>query len=175
MKKRNLQGVLVYGAMLVLLIIGLTILIRSSSKSPDVVTYSDVLDYFRNSEVKEFTVDDTKLTMVMKDGTEKTYKVPYLSLFLNQINEIMDEKRAAGQEVPTRYDLIPAREVPWWLSLVPYLLLIGVVVLLWFFMMRQANGGGKAMSFGKSHARVNVGSKNRVTFADVAGADEEKE
>ncbi len=175
LKKRNLQGVLVYGAMLVLLIIGLTILIRSSSKSPDVVTYSDVLDYFRNSEVKEFTVDDTKLTMVMKDGTEKTYKVPYLSLFLNQINEIMDEKRAAGQEVPTRYDLIPAREVPWWLSLVPYLLLIGVVVLLWFFMMRQANGGGKAMSFGKSHARVNVGSKNRVTFADVAGADEEKE
>ena len=63
-----------------------------------------------------------------------------------------------------------------WVSLLPTLLLIGSMVLIFVLMMRaQGGGNGKVMNFGKAHARVNDPGKNKVTFADVAGADEEKE
>ena len=175
MKKKNFRGVIIYIVMLVGLIVALTLLLDRGGNSEKVPTYSEVLDYFRESEVKEFTLDDRNLVMTMTDGSEVSYTVPYLSLFIEDITEIMDEKRAAGEEVPDLYDLIPAEETPWFVSFLPYIVMFGIIIVLWFFMMRQAGGGGKAMNFGKAHARVNVGSKNKVTFADVAGADEEKE
>ena len=175
MKKKNFRGVLIYVLMLVGLIVALTVLFDRGGKGEEPPTYSEVLELFRESKVSEFLLDDRELSMKLTDGTEMVYEVPYLSLFIDDINEIMDEKRAAGEELPSSYDLIPADETPWWLNFVPYLVLFGVIIILWFFMMRQANGGGKAMNFGKAHARVSVGSKNPVTFADVAGADEEKE
>ncbi|MGN0747018.1 MAG: ATP-dependent zinc metalloprotease FtsH [Aristaeellaceae bacterium] len=65
---------------------------------------------------------------------------------------------------------------PWWYDFLPFLLVAGIFMALWYFMMRaQSGGGNKVMSFGKSHARVQEPGKNKVTFADVAGADEEKE
>ena len=175
MKKKNLRGVIVYVIMLVGLIVALTLLFDKGSRGETPPTYSEVLEYFRESKVEEFTLDDRNLSMKLTDGTEVNYTVPYLSLFIEDITEIMDEKRAAGEEVPASYDLIPKEETSWIVSFLPYIVMFGIIILLWFFMMKQAGGGGKAMNFGKAHARVNVGSKNKVTFADVAGADEEKE
>ena len=175
MKKKNLRGVIVYVIMLVGLIVALTLLFDKGSRGETPPTYSEVLEYFRESKVEEFTLDDRNLSMKLTDGTEVNYTVPYLSLFIEDITEIMDEKRAAGEEVPASYDLIPKEETSWLVSFLPYIVMFGIIILLWFFMMKQAGGGGKAMNFGKAHARVNVGSKNKVTFADVAGADEEKE
>lgn len=66
--------------------------------------------------------------------------------------------------------------VPWWYDFIPYLIMLVVMGLIWFVMIRsQAGGGGKVMSFGKSRARMQDPAKNKITFADVAGADEEKE
>ena len=66
--------------------------------------------------------------------------------------------------------------VPWWYEFIPYLIMVGIMVVFWIVMMRaQGAGGGKVMNFGRSHARMQDASKNKVTFADVAGADEEKE
>ena len=63
-----------------------------------------------------------------------------------------------------------------WVTIIPYLLMIGSTFLILFFIMRaQGGGNGKVMNFGKAHVRVNDPSKNKITFADVAGADEEKE
>ncbi len=175
MKKKNFRGAIIYVLMLVLLIAALALLFDRANSGQERITYSEVLDYFRNSKVKEFTLDDMTLTMRLTDDTEVVYEVPYLSLFIDDITQIMEEKRAAGEDIPAQYDLIPAEKTPWWLSFVPYIVLFGIVILLWYFMMRQANGGGKAMNFGKARAKVSVGGKNKVTFADVAGADEEKE
>ena len=61
------------------------------------------------------------------------------------------------------------------LSLLPYLLLTGALIFFYYMMVQQQQGGNKMMSFGKSHARTQTDKKNAVTFADVAGADEEKE
>ncbi|MBR5959887.1 MAG: ATP-dependent zinc metalloprotease FtsH [Clostridia bacterium] len=66
--------------------------------------------------------------------------------------------------------------VPWWYDFLPYLIMLGIMGVIWFVMIRsQAGGGGKVMSFGKSRARMQDPTKNKITFADVAGADEEKE
>ena len=66
--------------------------------------------------------------------------------------------------------------IPWWYEFIPYLIMLGVMALVWFFVMRSQGGGnGRVMSFGRSRARMQDPSKNKITFADVAGADEEKE
>ena len=66
--------------------------------------------------------------------------------------------------------------IPWWYDFLPYLIMLAIMAVIWFVMFRsQAGGGGKVMSFGKSRARVQDPAKNKVTFADVAGAEEEKE
>ena len=66
--------------------------------------------------------------------------------------------------------------IPWWYAFLPYLIMLGVMAVVWFLMMRaQGGGNGRVMSFGRSRARMQDPSTNKVTFADVAGADEEKE
>ncbi len=67
---------------------------------------------------------------------------------------------------------------PWWYELIPFVIMMGLVFVFWWLMMRAQTGGGgngKVMNFGKSRARMQEPGKNKVTFADVAGADEEKE
>ena len=65
--------------------------------------------------------------------------------------------------------------VPWWYEFIPYLIMLGILIVAWYVMMRAQGGGGRVMSFGRSRAKMQDPSKNKVTFADVAGADEEKE
>ncbi len=65
--------------------------------------------------------------------------------------------------------------VPWWYEFIPYLIMLGILIIAWYVMMRAQGGGGRVMNFGRSKARMQDPSKNKVTFADVAGADEEKE
>ena len=66
--------------------------------------------------------------------------------------------------------------IPWWYEFIPYLIMLGIMAVVWFLMMRaQGGGNGRVMSFGRSRARMQDPSKNKVTFADVAGTDEEKE
>ncbi len=75
-------------------------------------------------------------------------------------------------------DIQPPPEMPWWLGLLPYAIIIVLFGLFWFFFMQQAQGGGggnRVMSFGKSRAKVHTDERKRTTFQDVAGADEEKE
>ncbi|MBR7137689.1 MAG: ATP-dependent metallopeptidase FtsH/Yme1/Tma family protein, partial [Clostridia bacterium] len=183
--KKNLRGLLMYAIMLGVLILALTYLFDTPRQS-EIVTYSDVLDYFREGKVDAFVVDGNDLKMQLNDGTVSaegvvtgatvvTYDIPYLSLFIDDVNSIMDARREAGLETVKQYDFIPPAETPWWVSFLPYVILFGIVLVLWFFMMRQAGGGrGGAMSFGKAKTRVQTDNKKKITFADVAGAEEEK-
>ena len=67
-------------------------------------------------------------------------------------------------------------QIPWWYEFIPYLIMLGIMAFVWFMLMRSQGGGnGRVMSFGRSRARMQDPGKNKVTFADVAGADEEKE
>lgn len=74
-----------------------------------------------------------------------------------------------------RLEYLPPVVTPWYIEMMPFLIPLGLVMVFWYMMMRQQTGGNsKVMSFGKSHANMVDPNKNKVTFADVAGADEEK-
>ncbi len=139
--------------------------------------YSEILQKFEDQQVKEYSLDfgSGELVMDLQDGSRMYYRVPNILLFLEDIQESVDQYDAAHPDQTMVRDHIPAAETPWWVSMLPSLLLIGAMVLFWVFAMRQSGGGGgKVMNFGKAKVRPS-NELQKVTFADVAGADEEKE
>ncbi|EFK10528.1 cell division protease FtsH [delta proteobacterium NaphS2] len=127
------------------------------------ISYSDFLNMVDNGGVNQVTIQGENITGMSGQGPFKTYapKDP----------ELISLLRSKGVAITAK----PMEESPWFqvfLSWVPMLLLIGV----WIFFMRQMQaGGGKALSFGKSRARLMSDAQDKVTFEDVAGIDEAKE
>ncbi|MBE6571701.1 MAG: ATP-dependent zinc metalloprotease FtsH [Ruminococcaceae bacterium] len=151
-------------------------LIGNSDKED--VTYSDIRNYFVNEEVKSFEVSNSnELVLVLNNEEEEevVYKLRSLDMFTKDLGELYAAQLESG--VIESYDFEEPANIPWWVSYLPTLLLIGFVVIFYFVSMNQAMGGkgGKINSFGKSRAHLMTDSKNKVRFADVAGADEEKE
>ncbi len=97
------------------------------------------------------------------------------AIYAARLKKAVDEVSPADYFFKIRVEM-PAG-TPWWMDWVPLLVTMGLFGVFWYFMMRQQTGSGKGgvMSFGKSRARLTDPSKNKVTFEDVAGADEEKE
>ena len=127
------------------------------------ISYSDFLNMVESGGVNQVTIQGENITGMSGQGPFKTYapKDP----------ELISMLRGKGVAITAK----PMEESPWFqvfLSWVPMLLLIGV----WIFFMRQMQaGGGKALSFGKSRARLMTDAQEKVTFEDVAGIDEAKE
>ncbi|MGQ9483968.1 MAG: ATP-dependent zinc metalloprotease FtsH [Desulfosoma sp.] len=128
-------------------------------------TYSQFLDAVRKGEVAQVTIQGDHILGVYVNGSLFRTYVP-------QDPDLMRILRERGIEIQAK----PKEESPWYMTILiswfPMLLLIGV----WIFFMRQMQmGGGKAMSFGKSRARLLSEDARKVTFKDVAGIDEAKE
>ena len=106
------------------------------------------------------------------------YKVPSVMHFYEATEPIVqqnNEKYPKGDVNRIEWDYIRAQDTPWWVSFLPTLLLVGVMIVFWVVMMRQAGGGaGKAMSFAKMKMKSSDDGR-KTTFEDVAGAEEEKE
>ena len=129
------------------------------------INYSELLRQVQEQNVKGVTIVENSIKGQLADGTEFTTVAPNDP---NLINTLRDKGVEIKAELPP--------QPPWWTgifsSLLPMLLLIGV----WFFIMQQTQGGGnKVMSFGKSRAKLNSEENLKVTFKDVAGADEAKQ
>ena len=160
-------------------------MLTNMSRSSDDKKYSEVMKQFDELNVSEFSLDlgngelKYKLKGESKDTSSHVYSVPNVSLFANEIlggdSDSNYRKRydAANPNDPLKYDLIPVSDNSFILNLIPTLLMLGVMIFFFIFMMKSANGG-KMSSFGKSNAKLAASSK-KATFADVAGADEEKE
>lgn len=132
--------------------------------SQESIVYSEFLGYVDRNQVKEVTIQGENITGKFVDG--RGFKT-YMPKDADLVPTLVEKKiRIAAK---------PAEESPWYMTILiswfPMLLLIGV----WIFFMRQMqSGGGKAMAFGKSRARLMTDRQNKVTFADVAGIDEAK-
>lgn len=173
-KKGQGRGIGTYLIIAVLVIVALVFFLpqlKGDSKGPQ---YSEIIQYFDDYNVKEYTLDlgSGELKMVLKDGEKITYDVPNVSLFLQDTEDYRQEYNAKNQ-TPLKQDYYKVTDSSWLLTLVPTLLLIVMMVVLFIFMMRQANGGGKYTSFGKANIKNQMNTR-KATFADVAGADEEK-
>ncbi|MBP1559365.1 MAG: ATP-dependent zinc metalloprotease FtsH, partial [Oscillospiraceae bacterium] len=153
-----------------------SLLFGSVGAAEETPNYNTIIGYFYDDQVTSYSLDfgTGELELQLKDQKETlTYKVPNLSVFISDTHEYVKEKNleAPGSVVQ---NYIPPAEQPWWLTYLPSLLLLVVMVVFWVIMMRQTRGGGGMMNFSKAKARgPEQGVK--VTFADVAGADEEKE
>ncbi len=110
-----------------------------------------------------------------EETVKKTYELYNFSVFYEDFHELIWEQSEKG--IIESYEYEPGSGIPWWFSFIPYLLILIVGVVLWFVMMNRMNGTGAGGVARFSKARVRMGSddKNKKTFADVAGCDEEKE
>ena len=169
-------------AIFYIVLIGILIVATASLWNSSLL-YSQVVDLFKNEQVREFKVDeDNTLTMNVrvtnKDGTEGeatlTYQLSDIDMFREDLGELIEAQHEAG--IITAYDYPPPYEIPWWLSLLPYIVVIVLFIAMWIYVMNQANGGkgSKINSVGRAKAKLITADTARVYFKDVAGADEEK-
>jgi cell division protease FtsH len=150
---------------ILLMILLLVTMLRQSQVAPTDVPFSKFLAQVEAGEVAAVTIEQGRIEGRLGTGEAFTSFAPAVT------DKLLETLAAKNVEVTAR----PPRESPMWQQILimwfPFLLLVG----LWVFFMRQVqSGGGKAMSFGKSRARLLNESHNRVTFADVAGVDESK-
>lgn len=166
---------------LILVLLACTLFTLLNQEPENELSYAQVKDFFKDEKVQEFTYNGSKnlLEMKVKDSSAKDgyktvyYKMYSFSLFYEEFGDLIDEQYDAG--IIKDYQIEPVQST-WWLQLIPYVLFIGFMVF-WIVMMQRAQGGGGAggaMKFGKARTRLGSEEKNRKTFNDVAGADEEK-
>lgn len=181
-KNNNGKSLLVYLLVSLVIIGGLVYFLTSMSSNNTSTKYSEIMGYFDKLEVSEFELDlgSGKMKYKLKDNNEvKSYTVPNVSIFAQEVlggedaENYRKKYNEANPDDPLKYNLIPISDNSFWLNMIPTLLMLGVMIFFFVFMMKNA-GGGKMSSFGKTNAKQAPSSK-KATFADVAGADEEKE
>ena len=136
-------------------------------------TYSQVVQAFQQEEVDSFVIKGNTLTMAMKDSSVKTYKLESFDVFYQDLNDLVQDQWARG--ILTSYDYASGSDwaAAFMTNVVPMLIMAVVLFFLFYTMMARQGGGGAGPSqFGK--ARTVEGSGSPKTFADVAGAEEEK-
>lgn len=178
-QNNKFKGVFIYLAVIVLLVIGMVTMLQMSATPGEHTTYSKVISEFDNYNVSGYTLDlgSGELQYTLKSDNTKKYKysVPNVSLFLQDTQgyrKAYNEKNPDSQLVE---DFYPVSDNSFLLSFLPYLLMVALMIGFTFVIMRQAGGGGKMSQFSKANARTQPSNGPKITFADVASAEEEKE
>ena len=192
--KKNIRNVLLYIGIPVILILSYLFVGQITEKS-EKVKYYEIIQQIRNNEISEFELNtySGKLTYKLradeenkdKDGKNKvkeyTYFVADPSIFYNDTHKIVEEINSNEENIKNnkiiKYDYPKPKQASWLGDIWPVLLVSGIMVVLFILMMRGMNsamGNDKAMSFGKAKVKK-ADDRKKTTFADVAGADEEKE
>ena len=147
-------------------------------KEPE-ISYAEVVQLFEQEKVKSFTVQDTTLTLKLReavDGKTELRKELYdFDLFYDDLNDLVAEQKAAGILEDYNYS---ANHSPNYLAIaLPYVIAVAGLFAIWYFFSMRASGGGndRMAKFGNATFRHGSESARKTTFADVAGADEEKE
>ena len=173
-KKRNWIAPLV----LIALFFYMAVRLFSMNSAQPKVEYRTIVDYFRNQQVTEYELDFGTGELTMKLNDEKkstvTYTVPNLSLFLQDTHELVEQYNAEHPDAPIKQYYDAAEPIPWWVDMLPLLFSVLLMGAFWYFLMKRSGGGSNPMAFAKLKPKQQD-PHNRVTFADVAGADEEKE
>ena len=168
-----MKGFGLYLLILVCLLAGVSYVVSQTQKTES-ISYSDVYSYFEQGDVDRYTLEGGTLTMHLKNENRAvSYEIgDYTSVWWAQLGSVIDQQMKDG--TLTKVDYITTT-IPWWAQFLPYLILIVLLGAFWYFMMNKQSGGGAGpMQFGKARAKLAQDGKNKVTFNDVAGADEEK-
>lgn len=178
-QNNKFKGVFIYLAVIVLLVIGMVTMLQMSATPGERTRYSQVISEFDNYNVSGYTLDlgSGELQYTLKSDSTKKYKysVPNVSLFLQDTEGYRKAYNEKNPDSPLVEDFYPVSDNSFLLSFLPYLLMVALMIGFTFVIMRQAGGGGKMSQFSKANARTQPANGPKITFADVAGAEEEKE
>ncbi len=187
---RNRTRDLGFYALLLIIMIAVIFTMTRDSSPNDIESYSELVDLFQQGKVKSFVyrpgTSGSRILLEVRTGEtdaetgeEQTETMSYdlynFSVFYEDFNDIIQQQYADGTIEKYEYD--PGVQVPWWASIIPYLILMGGAFVLWYVMMSRMGGGGAGgvARFSKARTRLGSEEKNKKTFNDVAGCDEEKE
>ena len=192
MNKRPSRGIIGYVVLLsTLLLIAILLNGGLNQTVSRRIEYPQLLEMIKDGKVARVAVRNNSLVGVTKTSAVQPDDFPDRNYdfettigtdFLETVRQITANKKnvpldqVTVDQLPFELEYRAPVVVPWWYDFLPYLIMLGIMGVIWFVMIRsQAGGGGKVMNFGKSRARMQDPAKNKITFADVAGADEEKE
>ena len=177
----KIKSLLLYLGIPIVIILIMTLVLSQGPK--DTHTYSEIVGYFHDDKVESFEVErsssSAKIKLALDDGTVITHKIMDWQTFRDDVWDDINahNEKAKSDSDKIVFDLIPASDNSFWLELIPTAILVIALVAFWFLVMRRMGGGigGREMNFGKAKFKNQTDEKKKTTFADVAGADEEKE
>lgn len=170
MKKSKIASFVFYILILVVLFSAVTAIFGKSKV--DYISYSEAISLFQDEQVTSFVVKDDILTLVLQDNTTAKCELGSFSAFYEDMHTLIAQQYADG--ILNSYDYQPDTKTPFLLTLLPYVLLILGAGIFMLILMNRMSGGQGAAKFSRANARMADPNKDRVTFADVAGAEEEK-
>jgi len=178
------MGYLPYIIIPLLIVAAIGFTSKNAANDTDRVSYYEVVQYFDNNEISEFSLNLSSGALKYKlrgeDSKVKEYRVPNVNIFISDINDTVREyNKTADKENVIKYEFVSGSAGSWIVNLLPTLLMTVILVVLFIVMMRRMNAMGgdmnKTLSFGKVNARKQKNDKDKTTFNQVAGCDEEKE
>ena len=168
MKKRIKE----IGFYLLLAAVFIAVMMLTIPGDPDTKVYSELVADIHKGEVKSLEIVENTAYAVYNNDKKAEITIPSYKALQDDVGTVMLDQIIKGT---ITVDTKEPPSIPWWLSMLPTIAIIIVIILFWSSFMRQSQGGGKIMNFGKSKAKVANGETVKVTFNDVAGVDEEKE
>ena len=178
---KNLKNVLLFIGIPIAFIISV-LSVSYLSKNTVETKYYEIVEMVTENKISEFSLNLHSGQLIYTkraDGKSYRYTVADPSIFYNDVNDFVlkNNTENIGTEKIIKYDYKSGGETAWIMNLLPTLITLGVMVVFWVFIMKRMNasmGTDKTMGFGKAKVRKDDG-RRKTTFADVAGADEEKE
>ena len=178
---KNLKNVLLYIGIPIVFIMAI-LSVSYLSKNTVETKYYEIVNMVKDNEISEFQLNLYSGELVYTkrdDGKKYRYTVADPSIFYNDVNEAVMaiNEENSGTDKIIKYDYKSGGQAAWIMNLLPTIIMIAIMVVFWIFIMKRMNasmGADKTMGFGKAKVKKDDGKK-KTTFADVAGADEEKE
>ncbi|MGE5677141.1 MAG: ATP-dependent zinc metalloprotease FtsH [Pseudomonadota bacterium] len=169
--KKFLRGISFY-ILIIIIIYMFVLIIQNAEPAKDRLSYTQLLESIESGKIKEVTVSDSNGTSIVtgKYGDGKKFEAVVPSREFNEQAQDFAERNLLN----VKYEIKTGASA--WLSILPSIVLIVLFIVFFVVLTQQSQGGGnRVMSFGKSRAKLHTDDKKKITFSDVAGADEEKE
>ena len=177
---RNRARDLGFYVLLIVIMMAVIFTMTGDKDTNKIKNYSDLVDLFTEEKVQSFRTEGSTIILEVRTGDaiapteEMKYDLYSFGVFYEDFKDIIKTQYKSG--VLEEYDYDEGFVAPWWASMIPYVLVMVGVMALWYVMMNKAGGGaGGIAKFSKARTRLGSDEKNKKTFADVAGCDEEKE
>ena len=178
--QKKIRNLLLYIGIPVVVLFIIIFLFNNRTPQTAAYKYSDIIGCFQDQEVSSYTLNlgTGEMVIHLEDGKTVGYVLPSVDLFYMDVRDSISQYNEEHPDARMEQDIIRPVETSWFISLLPTLILFAGLIIFWVIMMRRLGssmGGDKQMNFGKAKIKQMSDEKRKTTFADVAGADEEKE